>query len=461
LVCATTDELLFCGVVAQEHGIARHLTLDAVPKRILYSQFLHKHVVAFSKEGRPRKPDVQDLNREFSRDEDKDASQNSDRKVQRVGLQLISADLTLPINDRIEGTVFSTTVTDNDSDIIRDFINWAPTDGENHYEWLVLAVEQVVINPLGMGGHGRVVCINAKSLGKGKPDSHPKIAWKDTKPVTAICAYKMSSLLIACGKELILRNLNFRAQRWETWSRHPLPSHANAISCQGSLICVATHDHSLFVLVERNNQLQQHNCDTQMRYAKDIAVLNGSTAVFAAADASGTNVIGIGGLNTSNGVATPLFHAKIPGHIHKFRAEDSEGLQGGERLQFYGATIDGTMFHFSLLKEREWKLLHFIEELGFLHQHRIKAVPTEMVDQDGNRFWWEPPKFFPKDMHVQGDRLLLMVENGPYNLRKIMKGSGKLAELGTLVKEVLDETEHPVEVAIAWMRKLLTYPPRS
>ncbi|ETI28194.1 hypothetical protein G647_00643 [Cladophialophora carrionii CBS 160.54] len=453
LICATEAEILFCSVVAQEHGIARHLHFDGVPKRLLYSQFLEKFAVAYSKEGYPYEPPLRRPTNVPLLPGEKDATDRPSEKVRQIGLQLVTRNLSYPAGRKGEDVTFSTIVTGDSSAILHDFIDWRPTDDVFHYEWLVLALEQP-------GMHGRVVCVNAKTLGKGKPDADAKVAFHDKQPVTAICAYKKSSLLIACGKEIILRHLDFKTRRWETLSRHAIPSMANAISCQGSLICVATREHSLFVLVDRNDRLCQHKCDAGMRYAKDVAVLDLSTAVFAAADAAGTDIVGFSGLNKANSNATPLFHAKMPGHIHRFRLDSSHGSPRTERTRFYGATMDGTLFHFTLLKHKEWKLLHFIEEMSYMDRKAITAVPMKRRDADGKTYLWKPPPFRPKDMHVRGDRLLMMIEDGPYNLRNVLKGSPRLETFNALVRETLAATDEPVEVAIAWMRKFLRYPPR-
>ncbi|EXJ61470.1 uncharacterized protein A1O5_11786 [Cladophialophora psammophila CBS 110553] len=459
LICAVAEDLLFCSVISQEHGIARHLNLNGVPKRMLYSRFLQRFVVAFSREGDPTEVPVR-MHTSVPLDGEKDISDQPSNKIQRVGLQLITPNLRYPTSRDSEGTTFATIVTGDDSDVVHDLIDWAPTDGNNHYEWLVLAIEQ--LNPIpGLRGPGRVVCVNAKSLGKGKPDASPKLAFSSREPITAICAYKMSSLLIAAGREIVLHHLDWATRRWKTLARHALPSYANAISCQGSLICVATQQHSFFVLVEKDNKLHHRECDTKMRYAKDIVVLDGSTAVFASADVGVTNIIGFLGLNKETTETAPAFHAAVPGHIHRFRLDTSQGLRKTDRTRFYGCTIDGTLFHFALLKHSEWKLLHFIEEMSYMIRKPIKAVPIEKKDADNTRYLWMPPAFRPKDMHVQGDRLLMMIEQGPYNLRSVLRGSDRMDSFKALVEEILGEAEEPVEAVIAWIRKLMRYPPRS
>ncbi|KAJ9607327.1 hypothetical protein H2200_008400 [Cladophialophora chaetospira] len=457
LICATEAELLFCSVIAQEHGIARHLRLKGIPKRMLYSEFLKQFAVAFSTLGDPYEPPTRRPTTVPLLPGEKDPADRPPRKIQRIGLELVTTTLRFPVASEDGGSTFSTLVTGDDSDILHDFIDWKPTDDIHHYEWLVLALEQPSIVPPGPG-HGRVVGVNAKSLLKGKPDPSPKVIYKDKYPVTAICAYKKSSLLIACGREIVLRHLDFKTRRWETLSKHPIPSLANAMSCQGSLICVATREHSLFVLVERNGKLHQHKCDGRMRHAKDIAMLDTSTAVLASADADGTEIIGFSGMNKENSEANPLFQAKMAGHIHRFQLDTLRGSQKSERTRFYGATLDGTLFHFSFLRYKEWKLLHFVEGMSYLDRKAIKAAPMQRRDAEDREYTWRPASFRPKDMHVRGDRLLMMIEEGPHNLRNVLKGSERRESFDALVREVIGETEEPVEVAIAWMRKLLRYP---
>ncbi|KIX95778.1 uncharacterized protein Z520_08486 [Fonsecaea multimorphosa CBS 102226] len=460
LICAVAEDLLFCSVIAQEHGISRHLNLKGIPRRIIYSQFLQKFVVAFSQEGDPTDIRLRKHTGVPLPEGEKAIIQQPSNKIQRAGLQLITPNLQYPKPKDSASAIFSTIVTGDDSDVIHDLIDWAPTDGRNHYEWLVIALEQSSPTP-GTRGSGRVVCVNAKSLGKGKPDATPKLAFSSKDPITAICAYKMSSLLIAAGKEIVLHHLDWSTRRWKTLAKCGLPSYANAISCQGSLICVATQQHSIFVLVEENNTLRHHNCDTKMRYAKDIVVLDGSTAVFASADVGGTDIIGFSGLNKESKEAAPAFHATVPGHIHRFRLDTSQGHRKTDRTRFYGYTLDGTVLHFSLLKQHEWKLLHFVEEMSHMVKKPIKAVPIMKRNAQGEPYLWKPSTFRPKDMHVQGDRLLAMIEQGPYNLRNVLKGSDRLDSFNALVEETLGETEEPVEAVVAWIRKLMTYPPRT
>lgn len=419
---------------------------------MLYSRFLDKLVVAYS-----RDIPVQGQTTQVQVTSEKDSPNPSSQIVKHVGVQLVESSLMYP-----QGGSFSTVVSTDVHETVHALIDWAPTDGMNHYEWFVLALEQH--RDFGTPGcRGRVVCINAKSLGKSKPDTNPKIAFTSgDSPVTAICAYKISSLLIAAGKELLLRHLDWTTRSWKTLSKHSLPSPAKKISCQGSFIFVATTHHSLFVLMEQDNTLSQHKGDTMVRYTMDVLAFDGPTAVFAAADAGFTNVIALSGWKKDDTEsALPIFHAVLPLHVNCLTSDTYTGSSMSQQSRFYGATIDGTLFHFSFLKYHEWKLLRFVEEMSYLDRKTIKAVPIKKRDPNNREYALTPSPIRSRDMHVRGDRLLLMVERGPYNLRNILKGSERLEPFKALVQEVLGETDDPTEVVIAWMRRLLRYPARS
>ncbi|KAI1610412.1 mono-functional DNA-alkylating methyl methanesulfonate N-term-domain-containing protein [Exophiala viscosa] len=456
LVCATGDDLLFCSLVGQDQGIVRKSPIDGVPRRVLYSEYLQKFVVAFERNHLLTGITLDNTADSISKKrvahvKNSGHSAPTPRKIQQVGLQLVDPSMT-----DTDGQGLSVVVTEETNETVNALIHWAPTDGEHHYEWFVLALEQK--EPGFPQCSGRVVCVNAKSLSKGTPDSNPKIAFRSPdRPVTAICAYKMSSLLIAVGRELHLHHLDFATRKWKTLSKHPLPSYANTITCQGSMIFVATAQHSLFVLVERDNKLFEHKSDTEARSTRDVVVFDGTSAMFSAWNAGSTDLVAFSGFRKDGNEPYPLFHATLPLLVDNLLLSPSSG----RRHRFYAGASDGTLFHLTVLRESEWELLHFLEQTSYMDKKGIKAVPIRKKDANNEDVVIRPPPVKLTDMHVRGDRLLMMIEDGPYNLRNVLRGSEMLNTFNALVTRVLGETEHPVDAVGVWLRKLLRYPSRS
>ncbi|KIW15567.1 hypothetical protein PV08_05615 [Exophiala spinifera] len=457
VVCATEDELLFCSLVAQEQTVTRRTSADGIPRHVLYSEYLEKFVVAFEKThlltGAPRPKDLQNI--PSSRMGSGMKTSLPPRKIQQVGLHVIDPSLKASSDGRL-----SVIVTEETNESVNALIHWAPTDGEHHYEWFVLALEQ---KEAGFPRcSGRVVCVNAKNLSKGIPDTNPKVAFRSPEqPVTAICAYKMSSLLIAAGREIHLHHLDFASRKWKTLSKHRLPSAAKSISCQGSLIFIATAKHSLFVLIERSNKLFEHKSDNEARATKNVVPFDNSSAIFSAWNGGTTDIMAFGGFHQDGEEPYPLFQANLPLLIdHLLLRPHSVYLRNkysSHRHRFYASASDGTLFHLTVIQYDEWKLLHFLEQASYMTTRSIKPVPIRARDGDGDEVTVRPPVVRLKDMHVRGDRLLLMIEEGPYNLRKILKGS-MLEEFNALAECALGPKENYVESVAVWVRKLLHHP---
>lgn len=459
LICATQDELLFCSLVVQEQGIVRRLLVDGIPLHLLWSEYLETFVVTYEKthllahDKSPRRlgPHAQLPGTLASVDKNPPVA----TKMQQVGLHLVGPE---SFASRDHGLSMGVTQETNES--VHALIHWAPTDGEHHYEWFVLALEQTSVGfPRCCG---RVVCINAKTLSRGSPDRNPKIAFRSPEePVTAICAYKMSSLLIAAGRELHLHHLDFSTRKWKTLSKHAIPSRANAISCQGSLIFIATAQHSIYVLVERDDQLFEHKSDTEARCTKDVVAFGGTSAIFSAWNAGTTDIVAFSGFNKDGKQPFPLFHATLPLLVGKLRLDPRSSSQQSARYRFHASASDGTIFHLSLLKQNEWELLHFLEKMSYMDKKSIKAVLITKKDVNDEKVIIRPPTIKLTDMHVQGDRLLMMIEPGPYNLRNVLRSPELLETFHTLAKHLLGDTEHPIEAVAIWLRRLLRYPSRG
>ncbi|KAJ9642201.1 hypothetical protein H2204_002570 [Knufia peltigerae] len=452
VVCATEDELLFCSLVAQEQTVTRRTSVDGVPRHVLYSEYLQKFVVAFEKThvltGGPRAKGPQDF--ASGRMESGVKTSVSPRTIQQVGLHIIEPSLKVPSDNQL-----SVIVTEETNESVNALIHWAPTDGEHHYEWFVLALEQK--EPGFPRCSGRVVCVNAKNLSKGIPDTNPKVAFRSPEqPVTAICAYKMSSLLIAAGSEIHLHHLDFASRKWKTLSKHRLPSPAKSISCQGSLIFIATAKHSLFVLVERGDKLSEHKSDNEARATQNVVPFGNNSAIFSAWNGGTTDIMAFSGFRQDGQEPYPLFHANLPLLVDNLLLRpDSD--QSGDRHRFYAGASDGTLFHLSLLRHNEWELLHFLEQASYLNKKSIKPVPIRARDADGDEVVLRPPAVRLKDLHVRGDRLFMMIEEGPYNLRRILKGP-MLEEFEALAAMVLHTSDDLVEAVAVWLRELLSYP---
>jgi hypothetical protein len=457
--------LLFASLVAQEQTIATQLPMNAIPRRLLYSRYLKKLVVATEKRTGISKvqhriyADIVETH-----DQDFKATSNANlpkpssasEEMVQVNLQIVDPEW------KVSGRTTSVSVVEDSNLRVTALMEWEieqDDEGKEKGLWIVMALEQ-----RGRSADqtsGRVIAVNGKNIKKGHASPHQRVLYRSVKgAVRAICAYGKSALLIAAGNGLILHNLDLTVRKWKTLSKYDLPSPATSISCQGSMIFVATSHHSLIVLVERNNELIEHKSDTMARNLNNVITFGTNCAMFSAFDNEGTHLMAFSDFNQESREPVPMFRAILPLDIDCIRLRNSSGPKEEGRHQFYGSTADGTLYHFSTLAHNEWKILHFLEELSHFDRDIIKAVPMRKrtVDNIGVVFSFPTTKL--SDMHVRGDRLLVMVEPGPYNLRQLLRTPEQHEIFNKLAKAVIGETEHPVEAVVIWIRKLFRFRPR-
>lgn len=458
-MCATREELLFASLVAQEQTITTQLPIKAIPRRLLYSNYLKKLVVATEKRSRGSTPYVENYGNDAETHEQNEkgipfvampGKVGPEERIQ-IGLWIVDPEW------REAGISASVAVVEDCNLRVTALMEWAIEQdiaGKGHGLWIVMALEQRSSNA--EISTGRVIAINAKNIKKGHPSPQQRVLYRSVKgAIRAICAYGRSNLLIAAGNELILHNLDLTVKKWKTLSTYILPSPATSISCQGSMIFVATSHHSLIVLVERNDTLFEHKSDSMARNLNNVVAFGDDCAMFSAFDNAGTHLMAFSDFSQGSGDPVPMFRAILPIQIDRIQLRKSTGGTEEDRHHFYGSTADGTVYHFQTLAPNEWRLLRFLGELSHFELDTIKAVPITKRAINGKEVLFPFPATKLTDMHVHGDRLSLMIEPGPYNLRHRFRTTQQREMFGKLAGAVVGETDYPVEAVVIWIRRLL------
>lgn len=432
----------------------RRVSIKAHPRRIVFSRYLNKIVVGV------------DINETSDTNWSEEVMITA--KPVRPALYLQDLDLLEPKTSTDPYVPFGDV-----GEHIRCLINWTPTDGSQHYEMIVVALEREDVKTSRMSG--RVVCISAKNFKQQTVEIKPRmIANFPGKPVSALCPSGKSSLAVAVGNEIVLYNLDVGSRKWATVGRYPLPSAATSLSAQGSLIHVATTYHSVIVLREDKsakdpkNTLVFHSSDLGARNTTNILAFNNTSSLVTAISDNGTDIIAFGG-STVNSDIKAIFQASIPLIIDRIRKDRTTKHVGYERQQFHACTVDGTIYHFKTLAEEEWKLLYFLESLCTIKDRPHSQEPAQYVDRTTGKTL---TAIRSSSLYIQGDLLANMIDSGPYNLHNLLntrikkedsnkKGASardKLATLKELARPVVKPSEDVVASVCAWLRLLLRYP---
>lgn len=160
------------------------------------------------------------------------------------------------------------------------------------------------------------------------------------------------------------------------------------------------------------------------------------------------------GFSQQSSAPVPMFRAILPLQIDRLQVRKSTGAGEDDRHRFFGSTADGTLYHFQTLAPNEWRLLHFLEGLNHFERDSIKAVPMPKKSVGSNEVVFSFPATKLSDMHVRGDCLRVMIEQGPYNLRHLLRTPEQREKFGNLAEAVIGESHHPVEAVVVWIRRL-------
>lgn len=348
---------------------------------------------------------------------------------------------------------------------VRDMIMWSPTDGHSHFNFIVLGSER--------GADGRVAYLNVSRFNEDSSKVVVKaFVTYPNSPVSAICAFGLSSLIIGAGRTLKLVHLDIASKRWQNLAEFSLPSKALKLESKGSVVHVATSLHSFMLVRVQDDKFSLLSTDKYAGRARSIVPFGHSSTLVNLVSEDGSRVLGFSERPTKG--TTPVFEARTPQSIDRLHELTlSTGLAARER--FIGTTIDGTVYLFTLLKPAELALLKCLE--SFCQPTRNNAT-TQQIKAIGRRTLQR----FAKNLesanevtpdidltHAHGDLIKHLLEPGPYNLHNLLRRTIKVE--GEKIKEEnevekLRDLAHPVigscsnvaDGVVLWLRRLLNVP---
>jgi hypothetical protein len=464
LLYTTPTTIIFASMVGQPRSIGRQIDVSGVAKRATYSGYLKKVVVG-----------VDPRSRKTHAAEKKIAGSKSLGPRQPL-LCFVSIDdtesgmLTIdPTQNVIIGEV---------GESISCMCHYSPTDGKHHFQMVVIALRSAARLESGLCRYSsRVVCVSDKHVQNGKAGSKTVMRLPG-KNVTAMCPTGMSGILIASSTELLLHNLDVGTKTWGTKTRHKLPSVAKEIRVQGSLVYIATQQHSIYILKLVDNVLSRHGADTRVRISSNVVPLDRYRTVMLDKVSNGTQITGVteGSMNLHASFETTVVHDID--HIEHMVEEErcSPSLHTSGRDTFVASAADGTIYGFAVLENDEWLLCHFLEALYSPHRkYSVKLLPgTRDIERWLSQ---EKPRLGYNWTAVDGDQLALMLEPGAYSLRgrlgcvvkvedesgdgevqdKVQQTRDELTILKGLAGKVLGRVDQddPVGSVLIWIRALL------
>lgn len=347
---------------------------------------------------------------------------------------------------------------------IRVLMHWTPADSTSHYNMIVIGSD--------VENEGRVSYMNVLKMSHAKANPVAKVfARYKKKSINAICAYGMSSLVICAGRELKILHLELATRRWVGQGEFTLPSRATELSTKGSVIYVATSEHSFMLIREKEGKLEMIGSDQWASRARNIVTYGNSSTLVNLVSERGTRILNFAERPTEG--KRPTFEARLPQAIDKMAHLKLSATSDG-RDRFLGTTICGTVYLFSTLTEPEMKLMRFLEQLCEPKQLQTARNASQLAQAIAQRY---ASRLESADIaapilvssHARGDVLKALLAQGPYDIRFLLQKRAKLKDDFIKQEDELDDLKHVAEPVVGkvddivdgvilWLRRTLNVP---
>ncbi|KAL8859259.1 MAG: hypothetical protein Q9178_004197 [Gyalolechia marmorata] len=334
-------------------------------------------------------------------------------------------------------------------------LEWFPTDGKKQYHMLVI---HTVIGQAGsQEAIGRLLFFSPYLNDDNRIKQ--KIILDHEAEISAVATHGDSSLVYGCGNDILFRFLNLEEKKFKQTMKVTLRSPAVHISVQGANIHVSTESHGHHILSISEDGLTARWAERTSRIsAHHIIALEMSLIITTDFQCR------VAGLwqpprPQLDRTAPLIFEALLPRSITRLCRMPRHVWQK-KRLEedaILGTSEDGTIYQLSLLDEASWRLLAYIQNMA-MREPRICPYPDPRVRERDI----EPSMARKQNMHIDGDKLIRLLERGSRRLLEEM-----LAEDGTqdrrdrLAILAIDafKDKKPngdiVESVLGWIRSLL------
>ncbi|KAL8896943.1 MAG: hypothetical protein Q9207_007469 [Kuettlingeria erythrocarpa] len=305
-------------------------------------------------------------------------------------------------------------------------LEWLPTNGDDPYR--ILVVNTVIGQPAGEEATGRLLLFSLTMDRAGKVNLNLKKRIDKDAPVWCVAPYGNTSLVYACGDDIVLQKLDMSTKHFEAPSKITLRCRATHISVSDSQVFVSTRGSGCHTFcVDDDGKLQLLCADASGR--SDIYHLKIPTMSLVLSTDNECRVAGLWqDARGQLGRTAPLvFEANLPGSITRLREVPrplwQRVLPKVRPTIIVGASENGAIYQFSLLDEHAWRLLAFIQNIT-LRDPRVCPYPSPLVHEQ---------HIEPRDVDVQKQNRHI---NGDILDRLLRRGGARL--LGEMLAKAPD-----------------------
>ncbi|PTU20593.1 hypothetical protein P175DRAFT_0501214 [Aspergillus ochraceoroseus IBT 24754] len=450
LFCIADGQLIICTLYQNVRTIPRRINLPGSAHKLAYSQHLRSLIVAYTQTT-------------FETDSD------PIKRYTRPHIEFVDPDLQHPIDGTLE---IEGAEEEKDKpwrprgaagEKISCILEWTPRKGDEEYHFIIIGTSRRT-HP----DRGRVIFLQASRdpSSPSRIECSVKYIHKFESPVYSIVPYGDFTLMVSTGHEIVSLEPKISPSRRARVARYTVLSPAVSMSAHEPYLYLSSSRESLLILKASEDKLLLHGYDRQKHDGLSHIHIGGEMKLTLTSSRGGRV-----SLLTENGVTendkmmpTALCEAHLPSSVMKLSSSSKMSpLSPGSQV-FYGTAMNGTVYRFLTLGEKEWRLLRLLQNLCI--RDPIICPFTPKRKRQRNPIGHEPHEFQPSQMHIDGDILARLVTRGSsylmhmlvaeefYNPSNVENGSAQATfeRFTSLAQDVLGEPTSPVEGVMRWLK---------
>ncbi|WEW58359.1 hypothetical protein PRK78_003827 [Emydomyces testavorans] len=452
LLCFAENQIFACALEKLPKPVPREIPVPGNPKRVVYSRYLQKLVVAYNLITYER-------DGEYTRCYNRPKICFIDPDTQSSAA---SFDLTEDTKCGPEALQFARVPTGASGEKITALFDWNFSSGEHVYHMIVVGTSQ----PRSTYA-GRLVYISARANLQNASQVASTIKYMHVydHPIRAIASFGSAALVLAVGDEILFQSLNPITKRWRRLPGYKMESTPLSISVKEPYIYVLTARHSLCILSMVDSHLTLHGQDGTDREGLSHVNLQSESKIILTSNRGGS-IVGFSemGLLPDEKLIKPLFVAHVPHSVIRLSLSHRPYDPKSPEI-IYGTALDGTIYRFMTLQEHEWRLLRFIQNICLCnpvicpYKTRRRLVADHLA----------PAMIKPESMHIDGDILSRVVDSGVRFLENMMRkntasshtsssrddNGARMERFLEFAAPVVGDAENPVAAVMFWLENLL------
>lgn len=449
LFCVADGQLMICTLEQGTKTVPRRIDLPGSASRLAYSRYLKSLIVVYSQT-------------EYDTDAD------PIKRYTRPFIEFIDPDMQNSLIDSLENPL------EDDprpwrpqgaaGEKISCILEWTPRKGDEEYHFIVIGTSRKHQQE-----RGRVIFLQAYR-DPSKPsriECSVKYIHKFEGPVFAIAPYGAFTLMVSTGHEIVPLEPKFSQTRWVRAARYSVLSPAVLITAREPYLYMTTSRESLMVLKTTEDKLTLHAYDRQKHNGLAHVYIGGKLNLVLCSSRGGrVSLLTENGVTETNKMLpTALCEAHLPSSVMRLSSGSDKSPLFTTSQVFYGTAMNGTVYRFLTIGEKEWRLLRLLQDLcirdpmicPFIPKRRRQRNPVGLMDPQ------------PSQMHIDGDVLSRLLIRGPGYLMQMLSketlggpaAPGIRPEQGVpehfaeLTRHALGETSDAVASVMRWLQRIL------